>query len=83
MKGIHLKKLFLWGRKKEKDTSKILMIPDHYSQPEIVSDKKEVLLDSRIHINTLLYESAHTKKEKKLLGKKGWICNPSRLERNR
>lgn len=59
------------------------MIPDHYSQPEIVSDKKEVLLDSRIHINTLLYESAHTKKEKKLLGKKGWICNPSRLERNR
>lgn len=47
------------------------------------SDKKEVLLDSRIHINTLLYESAHTKKEKKLLGKKGWICNPSRLERNR
>lgn len=83
MKGVHLKKLFLWGRKKEKDTLKILMIPDHYSQPEIVSDKKEILLDSRIHINTLLYESAHTKKEKKLLGKKGWICNPSRLERNR
>lgn len=83
MKGVHLKKLFLWGKKKEKDTSKILMIPGHYSQPEIVSDKKEILLDSRIHINTLLYESAHTKKEKKLLGKKGWICNPSRLERNR
>lgn len=41
MKGVHLKKLFLWGRKKEKDTSKILMIPDHYSQPEIEAIKKK------------------------------------------
>lgn len=69
MKGVHLKKLFLWGRKKEKDTSKILMIPDHYSQPEIVSDKKEVLLDSRIHINTLLYR-AH-EKGKKIIREEG------------